>query len=431
MFSRSRSLLILTILLAGPTACGGRNPTLSAKSEVVMGESLALVADGLEPGVRVGLSVDMTDTFGRAWHASAEFEADAFGRIDLATATPLDGPYSAPDPFALLAAMTMPSPPGDDWEPPAPVDYNELVFRLSRDGTVLDTATSRQWVVPPGATPSRLGGDLVAELFLPNSGAPARGVLLLGGSGGGMAWGRRNAALLAREGYATMALSYFNDEGLPAHMVELPLEYVERALDSLKARPGVRADQIAVMGYSKGAELALLIASRRPDVGAVVAIAPGSAAFQGFRPPDYPVVSTWSVEGAGTPFVPNAYDDRFFETYDGMYLWYRTLAQHDEMAAAAIPVERINGDILLLSGVDDRIWPSTLMGEQIVARLGVNEFEHSVRHLAFPEAGHAIAVPSGEPLTASVGRNGGTVAGNLRARTEGWAAILAFLGEKS
>jgi len=110
-----------------------------------------------------------------------------------------------------------------------------------------------------------------------------------------------------------------------------------------------------------------------------------------------------------------------------MNLRYRTLRQHEAFAAAAIPVEKINGGILLLSGVEDRIGPSTFMAEQIVARLHPNGFGHGVRHLAFPEAGHGIAAPPGEPLTSVAERLGGTVAGNTRARRNGWQALRAFL----
>jgi uncharacterized protein len=199
----------------------------------------------------------------------------------------------------------------------------------------------------------------------------------------------------------------------------------------LKDRSEVDEEIIALVGYSKGAELSLLAASRRPDVRAVVGIAPGSAVFQGFRQPDFPIVSSWSEAGVGIPFVPNAYDEHFFNTFDGMYLWYRTLAQQDEFERAVIPVEKINGDILLLSGVDDQIWPSTLMAEQIVARLKVNNFEHEVKHLSFPEAGHGIAAPPGEPLTSVATSNGGTPEGNSRARARGWNALLDFIARLS
>ena len=369
----------------------------------------------------------MADSFERTWITSAEFLSDGQGRIDPARQSPVDGGYTSVDPLGLIWSMELERPTPADWEAPPPRDFNHIRFELLRDSMPIAEAESVQWIIPPDLQRSSIPG-LVAELFTKPGTSGARGVLVMGGSGGGMSWARRTAAALASDGYAAMALAYFGAEGLPPDLIEIPVEYVESALDSLASRPEARPEGLAIVGYSKGAELGLLVASRRPDLTSVVGIAPGSAVFQGFRVPDYPVVSSWSADGRGLPFVPHAYDAYFFETFDGMYLWYRTLGQHELVAQATIPVERIQGDILLVSGVEDRIWPSTFMGEQIVARLGVNDFAYRVQHLAFAEAGHGIAGPPGEPLTSVAERLGGTAAGNARAKARGWAAILDLLG---
>ncbi len=427
MAVRCRTVVMLASAVGGSVACGGAEPRLMARDEVLMGESPEVIVQGLEPGVDYTLKVEMTDALLRVWQSESGFRADDLGRIDLSRDAPTIGVYETPDAFGVLSSMTMPTPTSEDWEPPTPRDFNDIAFELSRDGIEIASTEIRQWIFPPDVESELIGGSLRAELFRPGNMSNAPGVLLLGGSGGGMGWARRSAALLAKRGLAAMAVAYFNFGDLPRHLVEIPLEYVELALDSLKSRHEVDAARITLVGYSKGAELALLVASRRPDVRSVVAIAPGSAVFQGFRPPDYPVISSWSAEGVGLPFVPNAYDQKFFETFDGMYLWYKTLAQHDAFAAAAIPVENINGDILLISGVEDEIWPATFMAEQIVARLHVSDFAHRVRHLAFPGAGHGIAGPPGEPLTSVAERLGGTAAGNARARSQGWRALVDFL----
>ena len=58
------------------------------------------------------------------------------------------------------------------------------------------------------------------------------------------------------------------------------------------------------------------------------------------------------------------------------------------VARAVIPVERINGPVLLISGRDDLTWPSTYMADQVVARLRQHGFRHRVTHLAYDNAGH-------------------------------------------
>lgn len=393
---------------------------LEVSQEVVLGDALRLTLRGLDPAQELTLVAEMTDVLLRDWRVEAHSAADSRGEVRL----------SEEEVVALLSGAAM-APLPEAWEAPPARDYNHINWSAAVDGQVVARAETRLWLIPPGIEGQRLGGTLVAELFTPPNLELAPGIVTLGGSGGGMQWARRTAALLAREGFAAMAVAYFNQDHLPAALVEIPLEYVYVALDSLKARPEVDSADVSLVGYSKGAELALLLASRRLDVRSVVAFAPGSAVFQGFRAPDYPILSSWSEEGVGLPFVPNAYDDRFFETYDGMYLWYRTLAQTDLLETAAIPVERIRGNILLISGVDDQIWPSTLMAEQIVARLGATEFVPTVRHLAFPEAGHGIAAPPGEPLTSVSMQLGGTAEGNAYARGVAWEAMLSFLRERS
>ena len=422
---RGRRWLGAIVLACGSLVCGSCRPPapgLIAPAEVSLGENLEVEFSSLDADGGIALEVEFTDLLARTWRGRQDLPVDAAG----------GGVVRGDDLFDLLASLELQESEAEAEIPPTPRDYNEIRYELRRDGETLARGTTRQWVLPPEVERRSVQPwDLAGELFLPAQGAEGRPVLLLGGSGGGMAWARRSAALLASEGHLALALAYFKAEGLPDHLVELPVEVVDRAVEALLAQPEARSEAAALVGYSKGAELALLVASRRSDVDAVVAFAPGSAVFQGFRPPDFPVVASWSEGGEGLPFVPNAYDAHFFETFDGMYLWHRTLAQHEAMEAAAIPVERIAGDILLLSGVDDQIWPATLMAEQIVSRLKRERFPHRVRHLAFPEAGHGIAAPPGEPLTSVAQRLGGTPAGNARARARGWRALVEFLAAPS
>jgi hypothetical protein len=62
-----------------------------------------------------------------------------------------------------------------------------------------------------------------------------------------------------------------------------------------------------------------------------------------------------------------------------------------------------------------------------VARRATRGFRHDVRHLAFPDAGHGIAGPPGEPLTLVAEGLGGTPEGNGTARGQAWPAVLEFL----
>ena len=94
---------------------------------------------------------------------------------------------------------------------------------------------------------------------MPNGPGPHPAIVWLGGSEGGLREG--TAALLASHGYATLALAYFGVDPLPPELIEIPLEYCKEGIDWLKAQPSVDAQHIAVLGGSKGAELALLLAA--------------------------------------------------------------------------------------------------------------------------------------------------------------------------
>lgn len=103
---------------------------------------------------------------------------------------------------------------------------------------------------------------LVGVLCVPDGGPAAPGVLLLGGSEGGLH--ERDARVLAAEGFTVLALAYFGAPGLPPGLVDVPLEYFSRGLDLLAARaPG----RLGVLGGSRGGEAALLVRFTNPTPG--------------------------------------------------------------------------------------------------------------------------------------------------------------------
>jgi dienelactone hydrolase len=92
---------------------------------------------------------------------------------------------------------------------------------------------------------------------------------------------------------------------------------------------------------------------------------------------------------------------------------------------AEIPVERINGPILLVSGLEDRLWPSSAMADLIIARLKEHGVQRTSEHLSFADAGHIIKFPF-LPTTTRI-QLGGTVEGLARADAASWTRVLDFL----
>jgi len=242
------------------------------------------------------------------------------------------------------------------------------------------------------ATVSVAADGLNADIFWTDSRTPRKAVILLGGSEGGKSWSgdKSKVEQLVREGYFVVSLAYFRDQGLPVHQRRIPLEYFAGVFDWLSWQEGIIQNDYALMGASRGAELALLLASRYSQVTAVVAIAPSSVVFPG--PPTNPIDaltgqhSAWACRAKEVPFVPMAYS---LTTLYGLLtgkrtrMFERALQNSPAVEAAAIPVERAKAAILLVSFARDQIWPSTQMAGQIMDRLKAVNFPFSYQHVAY------------------------------------------------
>jgi dienelactone hydrolase len=229
----------------------------------------------------------------------------------------------------------------------------------------------------------------------PAGDGPFPAVLALGGSEGGVP--AYLQTLLVPEGFACLALAYFNTEETQPALVEVPLERIERALNWLGSRPQVRTQggRVSLLGVSKGGELALLASATFPKLaGPVVAYTPSSVVWQGIdlRAMLPPAQSSWSYRSRALPYV--AYPPIRPPTSErGM----RTLPIYDggldnaaAVAEAAIPIERATGPVLLVSGGDDRVWPADRMCRMVVERMRNAGRERDVEHLNFPDAGHVL-----------------------------------------
>lgn len=280
----------------------------------------------------------------------------------------------------------------------------------------------------PAGVPVRDKG-LVATWYPPASGRKGPAILVLGGSEGGETMVNYLGKAFAEKGYGVLALAWFQAEGLPPHLQEIPLEYFGRAIDWIEAQPLADAKKIGLYGVSKGGEAALLIASRQPEIRAVAAAVPSSVVWQGINFTDYSSAkSSFSLDGKPVAYMPHDQSAPFTGVLD---LYQRSLKFLDQHPDAAIPVEKINGPVLLLSGKQDGLWPSSAMSDQVIARLDAKGFRHKRQHIAYDNAGHTGVVPPFEKKPGSTGgfNMGGTPEGNKAAREDAFAKTLAFFAE--
>ena len=251
------------------------------------------------------------------------------------------------------------------------------------------------------------------------------GVLALGGSDGGIP--EYFLRLLTNERCACLALAYHATPKTQPALVEVPLERLERALRWLRdhSRVATRDGRVAVIGASKGAELALVLAATFPDlVGPVVAYTPSSVVWSGidFSAAAPPMRSSWSKRGKPLAFVPVPAGVPPLQSERGL-----DGVQPDD--AAIIPIERAAGPVLLISGGDDRMWPARRMCQLLVDRAQRFGRDHLVRHLDFADAGHALFAvePDTElksPLPVDLG---GSEAATARAHASAWPEVIRTL----
>jgi dienelactone hydrolase len=289
----------------------------------------------------------------------------------------------------------------------------------------------------PGIQTIQVRDDgLVGTFYLPRTPPPWPAVIVVGGSGPGI-FGLPGL-MFASEGIASLALAYFGMPGLPKAFERIPLEYFEAAIRWLERRTDVRSDAIAVAGASRGGELALLLAATCPELKAAVSWVGSGLTYGGVISIGAPPVAGWTHRGVDLPyagFVPAALTNATPVSLTPGFL--AALDDVETVAAAEIPVERINGPVLLISGTDDAVWPATVLSEYAVRRLRAHGHPHAVEHLVYEGAGHIIGPPvpglnfdvthGVHPIIGLDFAFGGTPEKNTAASLDSWPRILTFL----
>lgn len=275
---------------------------------------------------------------------------------------------------------------------------------------------------------------LYGELYVPTHRRPLPALIAIGGAEGGLDTVSKMAVTLVPCGYAVLALAYFGEPGLPSTLESVPLEYFHRAVEWLARQPGIDPARLGVIGWSRGAEAALLVASREPKIHAVIAVSPSSYVWAGEnfeRPPQ----AAWTVGGEPIPCVTPRPPKNYRPGMSIKDLLSAFLAEAKQRPDAVIPVQRIHGAILLITGTDDHLWPSSEMAEQITQRLRAADFQYIYRTLSYRGAGHVAFVGNPAALASKDAQGlvnpmlGGTFAADTAAWKDAWPKTLLFLSE--
>ena len=223
------------------------------------------------------------------------------------------------------------------------------------------------------------------------------GVIVLSGSSGRVDVVR--ARLFADLGAIALAQRWWGGEGQAPGINQIPLEVFARGIDRLRAEG---CGRVAVVGASKGAEAALLVAARDDRIDLAVAISPTAVVWQnigpGLKGEVWPPRSSFTWQGAALPFIVN--DPRSWPDTDAPRPAFRSMFERslvtfaEDVPAATIAVERARAEIILVAGAADQLWPSDTAARQIAARL--QRFGMTATVIEHAGAGHSPVFP-GEP----------------------------------
>lgn len=428
---------LIAVLAAG--AAVAQTFEIAPAGSVPQGQPVAVVLTGVAPGQAVEISAERRFGDDAVWRSQARFMADAQGRVDLTTTAPVSGDYDGVDPAGLFWSM------GPTAEA-LPADWRSGEVRLS--ATVADQVVATGLTRLVGAvTPVEvedIPGFPAARLYhVPGDGRRPVIVVLHGAEGGTRAsdrYGRK----LAPHGYAVVGLPYYSPDwgdfgppkeipGLPGSFIDIRIDQIGELRDWLQTRPDIDASRIALFGGSKGAEFALIAASKYDWIRSVVAFAPSDLVWEGWGLEMVEAEGTrssFSWQGEALPFMPYVgFVDGLLagpDNADLLKIHEDGRAAHpDREAAARIRIEDFPGEVMLVAGDADRQWRSGQMARNVVASRAAAGRETTL--LIYPEAGHDVGGDGWAPTAGEVARGGGSAEANARAQAEAWPRVLAFL----
>jgi len=413
-------------------------PSIEIPASGLRDEPIPIEVTGLEPGMIVTLRSLARSLSGDEWTASATFEAGPDDTVTVGEQSPIESRYyDRADPMGLFWSMrpvgtdpTEEVPPHVLFRPP-PESF-EVTLTAETDGRTFAEATTTRKMYEQDITRVELPENLVGTAFLPPGDDPVPGVIHLHGQGGQPFVAL--AQLLASRGFAALALQYFGDpEPLPNTLMEVPVEYVDRAIDWFGNHNRVIEEGVGLFGFSRGGSLALLTASRNDVVNAVVGWASSGIVYEGLGPNQVPAgTAAWSIDGEPVPYLELAEANLGPLPTSGLPLFEPPLdtAAQAQLDRATIPVEDVDAPIYLASVTDDQRWPSTRLSERAIECLDGTGYQHSYRHRAFDGAGHFMMppyLPTAGTMRDSTDIYGGSPAANAHANEISWNRTRSFL----
>ncbi len=222
---------------------------------------------------------------------------------------------------------------------------------------------------------------------------PNKAALVLGGAGVPYEATLLEAEAFAEMGITALAVGYFGVKDTPKTLMRVPIEYVEKAADRLHSM-GIKT--VIAVGISKGAELALAAASLLPQINAVIAFSPSARVNMGVGSGiSWVNASSWTFRGEELPYAYASASGlrAVWDSIRARELTFRPVYERANRSAPSdtfIPVEKIQGPILLAAAEYDSLWPSAEACAEMTSRLDSHGFAYPHKQLIYHYASHLL-----------------------------------------
>ena len=242
-----------------------------------------------------------------------------------------------------------------------------------------------------------LQNDGFVGYWHPSDKHEGRAVIVFPGSGADYELTRKGSEFLRKAGWSCLIVGFAGWEGLPEDPVLTPVEYAEKAVDTLKS---AGYEKIAMYGISAGAKYAITAASLIPDVSLVIAGSPFDYTTEAFKGTKALNKSTFTWRGRPLPYDPtvtlhrNIISVLFRTAFSKKYGMRRMLRgcydENVQTEKARIKEENMHADLLMQCPGYDDCWPSDEAVPRMKKKLEECGYPYRVRATVYKKGSHLL-----------------------------------------